>query len=148
MTRILIAVDGTEAGDHAADCARRLFGDDAEYLAINVVPNPPAFVDPVVGFGSVYAYSPLATDPATQRRITADAQATAAETMEHSGLDDAEVLAQVGDPAETIMAAADSHRVDVIVVASSDKGWFSRLLTGSVSDAVVHRAHVPVLVAR
>jgi len=148
MTKILLAVDGSPASDHAAQRARELFGDDAEFLAICVTPNPSTFVDPAVGFGSVYAYYPLGSDPATMSAATHEAEATAADAMEHVGITGAEVLADVGDPAEEILRAAEAHHVDVIVVAPTDKGWLSRLVLGSVSDTVVHRAHVPVLVAR
>jgi nucleotide-binding universal stress UspA family protein len=146
MTKILLAVDGSPSADHAAQRAARLFGADAEFLAICVVPNPTMYSDPVVGFGSVYAYTPLA-DASTIDAIKEEASETAADAMEHIGIHDAEVIASVGDPAEAILEAAEVHGVDVIVVAPSEKGWFSRLLLGSVSDTVVHRATVPVLVA-
>lgn len=146
MTKILVAVDGSPAADHAATCARSLFGDDAEFLAISVVPNPSTLVDPVVGFGAVNAYYPLASDPEVRKQASAEARHDAAEAMHHAGLDDAEILASTGDPAEVILEAAEIHGIDVIVVAASDKGWLSRLVLGSVSEAVARRAHVPVLV--
>lgn len=148
MTKILLAVDGSPSADHAAQRAARLFGADAEFLAICVVPNPTVYADPVVGFGSVYAYTPMVADPATVAAIKEDATETATDSMHHVGIEDAEVIATVGDPAEAILEAAELHGVDVIVVAPSDKGWFARLLHGSVSETVVHRATVPVLVAR
>ena len=36
MTRVLVAVDDSEGSVRAAETAHRLFGDDAEYLAVNV----------------------------------------------------------------------------------------------------------------
>src|SRR5918995_1205074 len=36
MTRVLVAVDDTEGSVRAAETAHRLFGDEAEYLAVNV----------------------------------------------------------------------------------------------------------------
>ena len=50
-----------------------------------------------------------------------------------------------GDPGDGILAAADAERADLIVVGSRGRGTVGRLL-GSVSDAVVRRASVPVLV--
>jgi nucleotide-binding universal stress UspA family protein len=52
-----------------------------------------------------------------------------------------------GDIAETILETASQHAADVIVVGSHERGWFSRLLTPSVADAVVKRADLPVLIA-
>ena len=143
---VLVAVDGSTEAERAARTALALFGPDAHYLAISVSPSPMAYADPSIGFGGVYPY------PMNQEPLIDEAEERATEIVHESveslGLSDAEEIAEVGDPAAAIIAAADEHHADVIVVAASQKGWFSRLVTGSVSDALVHRAHVPVLVAR
>lgn len=144
--RVLIAVDGTPEAERAAERARALFGEAADYLAINVVPDPTTYVDPAIGFGAVYGYPLMATVAEEGERVR-DARGVAAATAAVAGLV-AEPIGEIGDPATTIVAAADEHDVDVIVVAASDKGWFSRLVSGSVSASVVRDAHVPVLVAR
>ena len=36
MTTVLIAVDATDSSVHAVETAHRLFGDDADYLVLNV----------------------------------------------------------------------------------------------------------------
>lgn len=53
-----------------------------------------------------------------------------------------------GDPAESIVAAAQAERADLILVGSHGRGPLGRLLLGSVSDYVVRNALCPVLVAR
>jgi nucleotide-binding universal stress UspA family protein len=63
-----------------------------------------------------------------------------------SGLARAEPLVEVGMPVDRIVAAADEHDVDVIVVGAHDKGFLRRLVDPSVSEGVIHRAHRPVLV--
>ena len=45
MPRVLIAVDDTDSSVHAAEVARRLCGDDADYLAVSVAD---VRVDPAV----------------------------------------------------------------------------------------------------
>ena len=40
MTRVLIAVDSTDKSVRAAEAAVRLVGSEAEYLMINVAPDP------------------------------------------------------------------------------------------------------------
>ena len=57
-----------------------------------------------------------------------------------------EVLA--GDPADEIVAYADNHDVDLIVVGSRGRGTVASTLLGSVSHAVLHEARRPVLVVR
>ena len=52
-----------------------------------------------------------------------------------------------GEPGDSILAAAEAEKADLIVVGTRRRGTVGRLL-GSVSDAVVHRATVPVLVVR
>jgi Universal stress protein UspA and related nucleotide-binding proteins len=53
-----------------------------------------------------------------------------------------------GDPAESIVEAAQSESADMIVVGSHGRGALGRALIGSVSDQVVRRAPCPILVVR
>ena len=54
----------------------------------------------------------------------------------------------LGNPAELILQAADDFGADLVIVGSHGRGFWGRLTLGSVSDAVVHHAKCPVLVAR
>jgi len=51
-----------------------------------------------------------------------------------------------GDPAEAILAAAESERVDVIVLGSHGRGLLGRLILGSTSARVSEQAGCRVLV--
>jgi len=51
-----------------------------------------------------------------------------------------------GEPADAILAAAASEGADVIVIGSSDKSGVGRMLMGSVTDDVIRRSPVPVMV--
>lgn len=53
-----------------------------------------------------------------------------------------------GDPGESIVDAARSEQVDLVVVGSHGRGSVGRFFVGSVSDHVVRNAHCPVLVVR
>jgi nucleotide-binding universal stress UspA family protein len=155
MPRILIAVEGSDADQHTAEVARDLFGADAEYLAINVA-EPPTAVPHIASapYGVVYPYTAWSgSEPATSvddavYETAEHARAVAERAGEVTGLDDVEALGDVGDPAEAIVGAADRHDVDVVVVGSHERGWFSRLVNPSVSGAVTSRSHVPVLVVK
>ena len=48
----------------------------------------------------------------------------------------------------SLLAAADAREVDLIAVGFRGTSLFERLVLGSVSRAVVHSAHVPVLVVK
>ncbi|WP_206831278.1 universal stress protein [Alicyclobacillus fructus] len=53
-----------------------------------------------------------------------------------------------GSPAERIVHAADEAGADLVVLGSHGKNAVDRLLLGSVSTAVLHRAKQAVLVVR
>jgi nucleotide-binding universal stress UspA family protein len=157
MTRVLVAVDETEGSVLAAEAAHRLFGDDAEYLAINVTNVVDMAAIPWYGagwgapyaapYGAVWAYRTDVT-PATGEEVSGEevAKSHAREVAEQSGLADAEVVGDEGDPAEAVLRAAKERQVDVIVVGSHERGWFDRLVRPSVSKEIVKTSTIPVLV--
>jgi nucleotide-binding universal stress UspA family protein len=53
-----------------------------------------------------------------------------------------------GDPAEQIVAAARETRADLIAMTTKGHGAFARLLLGSVAEAVLRTAEVPVFLFR
>jgi nucleotide-binding universal stress UspA family protein len=53
-----------------------------------------------------------------------------------------------GDPGESIVEAARSEQVDLVVVGSHGRGSVGRFFIGSVSEYVVRHAYCPVLVVR
>jgi nucleotide-binding universal stress UspA family protein len=53
-----------------------------------------------------------------------------------------------GDPAGEIIAYAQKHQVDLIVIPSHGRTGLSRFLMGSVAEKVVRCSHCPVLVLR
>lgn len=50
-----------------------------------------------------------------------------------------------GPTVETILEQADHHAVELIVMATHGRGLMYQMLVGSVSEGVLHRAKVPVL---
>jgi nucleotide-binding universal stress UspA family protein len=60
----------------------------------------------------------------------------------------AETFTPEGHPAEEIVAAAKAWSADLIVIGSHGRGALSRVLLGSVAEAVMRHAPCPVLVAR
>jgi nucleotide-binding universal stress UspA family protein len=161
MTTVLIAVDATDSSVHAVETAHRLFGDDADYLVLNVgagsyVPVP--IFPSEVGMITPMAWAPIVhphgvagdagRDVAESAVISeADVAETIAQrTGEEGGLPDATALGIVGDPAGSIIDVAVDHAADVIVVGTHERGWLTRLLTSSVADEVRRESPIPVLV--
>lgn len=65
--------------------------------------------------------------------------------LEQRGLA-AELVPSVGPPAEAIVRLARQRNVDLIVVGTRRKGFFERLVEGSVNQEVLRRAPCDVLV--
>ncbi len=152
MTKILVALDDSDASKHAGEVAKRLF-EHAEILAINVASVAIPWADSIA-WGAVGPFpypTPIYTTEQVeeQQRLVAEMASDTAETVAHeAGIADVEPLSATGDVAESIMQAAHEHGVDLIVVGWSDKGWFGRLLEGSVARDIVRTSDVPVLVAK
>jgi nucleotide-binding universal stress UspA family protein len=65
--------------------------------------------------------------------------------LEHRHMD-AELVPSTGPPAEAIVALARERGVDLIVVGTRRKGFFERLVEGSVNQEVLRHAPCDVLV--
>lgn len=152
MTRILIAADESDSSVEAARVAHQLFGDTAEYLVINVADPTP---DASMAWAYVYpatmpmmAFPPVNADDPAARQAAAASETVAADVATKASLGAAEPLTDTGDAANAIIDAAREHAVDVIVLGSHERSWFSRLLKPSVSASVVREAEIPVLVVK
>jgi len=156
MTRVLVAVDDSEGSVRAAETAHRLFGEDAEYLAVSVTNVVDVASIPWYGagwgapyaapYGAVWSYR-TASGPDDPEALEGEqiAEANARHVVQQTGLD-AEPVGEEGDPATAVLRAAEDRDVDVIVVGTQERGWFDRLLHPSVSMDIVKHAHVPVLI--
>jgi nucleotide-binding universal stress UspA family protein len=155
MTRVLIAVDGTTSDRLIVNQTHGLFGDAAEYVLLNVRRDPMMVAATTIGVG-MSAMVPAGdlrtaygTDEVGSLQSEADiATETARGAAQEAHLDDATVVGEIGLEPDAILSAADEFEVDVIAVGDHDRGWFSRLMSPSVTSAVTDRAHVPVLVIR
>ena len=154
MIRVLVAVDDSEGSVRAAETAHRLFGDDAEYLAVNVTNVLDLNTIPWYGagwgvpdaapYGAVWAYR---TDAEGDTAADGEdlAAANARDVVDQSGLTGAQAVGEEGDPATAVLRAADERKVDVIVVGTHERGWLDRVIRPSVSKEILKHAHVPVL---
>jgi len=147
MTKVLIAVDETDASRHAAEVAASLFP-DGEFLALCVAATQIAWMPPGAAWGYVMPYTELPPRGADLNAIDDEAAARAAERAQEVAADihTAKSIGEVGDPTTSILRAAAENHVDVIVVGSHHKNWLTRLVEGSVADSIAHHATVPVLV--
>lgn len=138
LTRILLATDGSEsaalAGRAAADLSNKTA---AELHVVHVWTDVPPPAYPSLSLDN---YSHLARDDAMRllRREAWNARITGGRVAgQHL---------REGLPAEETIALAEELDADLVVVGSRRVGRVKRLITGSVSEDVVHRASCPVLI--
>lgn len=133
MKKILFSTDFSHCGDAALKLATVLARDTGAALLITHVEEPPV----AYGGGEMYYGMP---DPATEdlRKMLNDVVPTDENVpFEHHLV--------TGDPASAICHLAETEGVDLIVLGTHGRTGLSRLLMGSVAEAVVRRASCPVL---
>lgn len=138
LRRILLATDLSPATDLATEWAFELaFRNDAALLVVSVI-DPDDLVLPGGGFR-------VRVDQVRDRR-----EAVAQRLVER-GRDigvKVDFLVWTGSPGESIVAAAEAERVDMVLVGAHKRGLLSRLVIGSVSEHVARHAPCPVLIVR
>ena len=149
MTRfgtILVATDGSDDSDAAVEAALDLAHDtNGRLLVLSVVPEGEGGSED--GDGGDADAEPPARD---EDEEVIEANDLTNDVVDHAvewGIE-ATPLVWEGEPADAILAAAESEGADVIVIGSSGKTGVGRMLMGSVSDDVIRRAPVPVMVVR
>jgi nucleotide-binding universal stress UspA family protein len=150
MTRfgtILVATDGSDDSDAAVDAALDLAHDTSgRLLVLAVVPEASGDASDEGEGGDPDAEPP----PRDEDEEVIEANDLTNDVVDHAvewGLE-ATPLVWEGEPADAILAAAESEGADVIVIGSSGKTGVGRILLGSVSDDVIRRSTVPVMVVR
>jgi|SRR5579862_7620287 len=169
-SRILLTLDGTSMDVAAFDEARRIAAGGAEIHLLHVVPSRPVPVGtPLMGM--------MDTAPAGQTAVGgtgADAHVTGAFPSSAPGNDSTEDepriydqaarylegyrrrlpgvsgqdLIRTGDPADAILEVALMFNINLIVMSTHARTGIARWFLGSISDAVLQRSQLPVLLVR
>jgi universal stress protein A len=145
--KILFPTDFSPAAEQAFDTAQRLARDSHSLLLIvhvtapTQVPTPPGAVVPPHAMAKV--------------AIAEEAETTteqAREALEQIVPDDSNVRFEhrllVGVPSLEIARLAEEEQADLIVMGTHGRTGLTRLLMGSVAEALVRRAPCPVLSLR
>jgi nucleotide-binding universal stress UspA family protein len=137
--RVLVGIDGSSNSLATVSFVGRLLSVEHDELILAYVAPPPPFsgedVDPGVAARAQRALSNAVFDEAMVR--LSDAWQPRTEKLELTGL-----------AGPILLEAASEKRAAMIAVGFRGTGFFERLMLGSVSRAVVHTAHVPVLVVK
>jgi nucleotide-binding universal stress UspA family protein len=134
--KVVFPTDLSPASKHALQWATSLARDGGGMLIIIHVEEPPM----AYGGGELY-YGVHEPDREHLRRALAEIKPTdPAVNCTHKLL--------VGDPAEAIVQTAEEERADLIVMGTHGRTGLTRLLMGSVAEAVVRKAKCPVLTVK
>ena len=139
VQKVLFPTDGSPSADAAVETVQN-------YLEL--MPDVKVTVLYVTS-KSLYAYDfvPDVVDE-YEAKLSREIQ-TKVETVWFSKWPDrVEFLHLTGLPVQTICDYAEDNKIDLIVMGSHGRGAFDRMLLGSVSQGVIHRSPVSVLVAR
>lgn len=138
-TRYLVAIDGEDGTDHVVDVAANLasaLGGGAELHFVHVVTESTVGVPPTLVSSEAVAE---AGREKLDRALEMAGEHFAGPIVGHL---------VPGKAAEGILALAEEMSPELLVVGTTDKKAFQRILLGSVAGRVVRYAKCPVLVAR
>ena len=152
MTHILLAVDGSEHDTSSVEWLGELFGGMTRAVEITVLtvahlrmPGPPAF-----RLGFVPRLPSREDLEGIEEQTQSDADdivnAAKAELEEYGFVVTTRV--EWGPTPDVILEVAEANECDIIAIGKHGAGKVSDLIVGSVSDRVMRRSHIPVLILR
>jgi nucleotide-binding universal stress UspA family protein len=145
LGRILITLDGSPFSERAIDAVTALgrsFG--SEYALLMVIEPPLPIADPT---GLVVVPMMAGAEKQLREAATKYLQGQA-ERLRKEGFVVTTHPVEAAGAAGTIIAQADTLKVDLVALASHGAGGFERLVVGSVADKVIRGSHHPTLVIR
>ena len=140
MKRILIATDGSAGSSEAVDVGLELASE--QHAGVFVV-----HVEPAV---DVAPWSTFGMPAGVQHVTTEHDRAPLDDAVARAGELGVPVIDELltGVVVDEIVAFADSHAVDLIVMGSRGHGAVVSAMVGSVSLGVLHETRRPVLIVR
>lgn len=147
VRRLVIAHDGSADARTALDfCSRLPFAADITAYLVGVVEPLPYPATAPEGIEPALKALMKNAENETRSKLAASLDEAAAILRPHvRGVD---IVMPTGAPASMILAQAQAHDADLIVVGARGLGAFRRMALGSVSESVLHQAKCPVLVVR
>jgi nucleotide-binding universal stress UspA family protein len=140
MNKILVATDGSDSAAQAVEFGIELaLEHQAELMLVHVVPALDVVPASGFGIGGAFPHEPSPED----QQLLEDA---ALRAEEHDVVATTVLLA--GDTVDEIVAYADSHDVDLIIVGSRGHGAIANAVVVSVSGGVFGVSLGPVIVVR
>jgi nucleotide-binding universal stress UspA family protein len=136
MKKIIFPTDFSRTGDAALEYAATLAQErGAQLLLVHAQEEPSAYV----GGGMYYGIpEPTAEELFSMLRDVHPVNSSVP----------CEYRLLQGNPAEAVVECASTEQVDLIVLGSTGRTGFSRMLLGSVAEEIVRKSPCPVLVCK
>jgi len=146
--KILIALDYDPTAQKVAETGFSFAKNmGADVILIHVISDPAYYASTenitIMGFSGCKEIAPLPLDSAGLKKIS---EQYLAKSKLHLGDKTIETIVKTGDIAESIVTAAKSQHVDIIVMGSHSRKWLENLVIGSVTEKVLHYTTIPVFI--
>jgi nucleotide-binding universal stress UspA family protein len=146
ISRIMVTLDGSTFAEEALGTAATLATIfDAGLHLVLVVEPPLPIADP-----SGMTVLPATVDAEQQLRTRAEQYLRSVVTrLAATGVERVSMaVEEAPSVAASLLAAVETHQIDLLVLASHGAGGIERMVIGSVADKVVRGSRIPVLVVR
>lgn len=142
--KIILAIDGSE------------FSRAATEKCCKIIAAPEATEIKIVSVYEAVEPMDISIPPEFSKELKTSAQKKAREYADEAAAEVKECLPNVNltvqvstdAPEKVLLKAAEEWQADLIVIGSHGRGFWNRMLLGSVTDALVHHAPCSVLVVR
>ena len=137
---IVVAIDGSEQSQRAADLGAALARAHTSRLVLITVVRPPE------GWWGITGQPP--SPEALSEALVEGQQEILRQTETRTDLTgiDFSTTEELGDPTSVILAACDRESADLLVVGRRGAGLVERMVMGSVADRLAHHSPVPILI--
>lgn len=147
--RVMIATDGSDFSKFAVEKCCEMIVKPAETTVriISVYEHILPMAAEPFAISSEY-YQEIEKEVAKQSKEFAEQAAANVRACFPDAAIDVSIQVERGAPDRVIIEAAKEWRADLIVVGSHGRGFWGRMMLGSISDSVLHHAPCSVLVVR
>lgn len=136
MTKLLVPIDDSEPSHAALRYAHETFP-DSEITALHVIP--------IEGYWGAFVDEPETIPGYEKEREHAEVLLETAQDEVETGIETAVIA---GSAAHQIVDFAGKGNFDAVVIGSHGRTGATRVLLGSVAEAVARRSPVPVTIVR
>jgi nucleotide-binding universal stress UspA family protein len=147
--KILIPLDGSEVGEAIIPFVRNLISLMSPEVKVEViflgVVTELRYCVLVGGVNALVRYSE--EELSSIRKGVADNLEKTATNLRQQGIT-VNTRVSTGNAAEEILKTANEVKADIIAMSTHGRSGLCRLAYGSVTDKVLHRAHIPLFVIR